>query len=72
MEVPDKVGRALPVPENATSVRAWKFTYIQGGLDLSQKLFFKCMESYAKSEYPCSSLRLSVLMSDISRFTMSL
>jgi hypothetical protein len=26
MEVPDEVGRALPVPENATSVRAWKFT----------------------------------------------
>ena len=26
MEVPDKVGRALPLPENATSVRAWKFT----------------------------------------------
>jgi hypothetical protein len=26
MEVPDKVGRALPVPENVTSVRAWKFT----------------------------------------------
>ncbi len=29
MEVPDKVGRALPAPVNATSVRAWKFTYQQ-------------------------------------------
>jgi hypothetical protein len=27
MEVPDEVGRDLPVPENATSVRAWKFTF---------------------------------------------
>ena len=26
MEVPDKVGWALPFPENATSERAWKFT----------------------------------------------
>jgi len=26
MEVPDKAGRALPVPENATSVRTLKFT----------------------------------------------
>ena len=29
MEVPDEVGRALPVPENATSVRAWKFTILK-------------------------------------------
>ena len=27
MEVPDEVGRVLPVPENATSIRAWKFTF---------------------------------------------
>jgi len=27
MEVPDEVGRALIVPVNATSVRAWKFTF---------------------------------------------
>jgi len=29
MEVPDEVGRALPVQENATSVWAWKFTILK-------------------------------------------